>query len=131
MNDLHTNTKQVKSFLIKSKKKRLQKKQQKKTAELGTGYTIEAVPQRKEVSGNVSGHEESGTLTGLPVTFLLKLGKQFLPESEAVRYYYKSSETQFYKNRSLLEETLFEGARQLGDTQRYGFWKEVSSQKKA
>ncbi|WP_409295063.1 hypothetical protein V1498_17755 [Peribacillus sp. SCS-26] len=131
MNDLQTETKQVKNFLIKSKKKRLQKKQMKKTAIHGAGHTPETAPLRKEVSQIVPVNEDSGSLDGLPVTFLLKLGKQFLPEAEAVRYYYKSSETQYYKNRILLEETLLEGARQLEDTKSNSFWEEVSSQKKA
>jgi len=46
------------------------------------------------------------TIEGLPVTFLLKLGKEFFSDLEAVKYYYNSKQEDFYKNRSLLEESL-------------------------
>ncbi|MEH6939258.1 hypothetical protein V7056_15650 [Bacillus sp. JJ664] len=52
--------------------------------------------------------EQKGNITieKLPVTFLLKLGKEFFSDLEAVKYYYNSNQENYYKNRSLLEETL-------------------------
>ena len=55
-----------------------------------------------EISENVN----TVVIEGLPVTFLLKLGKEFFSDLEAVKYYYNSKHEDFYKNRSLLEESL-------------------------
>lgn len=55
-----------------------------------------------EISENVN----TVVIEELPVTFLLKLGKEFFSDLEAVKYYYNSKHEDFYKNRSLLEESL-------------------------
>ncbi|KQL32801.1 hypothetical protein AN960_22780 [Bacillus sp. FJAT-25509] len=57
-----------------------------------------------EISKNVN--VNTVVIEGLPVTFLLKLGKEFFSDLEAVKYYYNSKHEDFYKNRSLLEESL-------------------------
>lgn len=52
----------------------------------------------------VSRKEEVSTVSfeKLPVTTLLKIGKEFFKEEESVRFYYNKNKEPFYKNKEML-----------------------------
>jgi hypothetical protein len=92
--------------LLKSKKKRIVEKRQNQLN--GLSIPENTIPVENVKTENHSSVKviESISIEGLPVTFLLKLGKQYFSDLEAVKYYYNANHEQFYKNRSLLEESL-------------------------
>jgi hypothetical protein len=92
--------------LLKSKKKRIVEKRQNQLN--GLSIPENTIPVENVKAENHSSVKvvESISIEGLPVTFLLKLGKQYFSDLEAVKYYYNANHEQFYKNRSLLEESL-------------------------
>jgi hypothetical protein len=95
--------------LLKTNKKRIVNKRNNKLKDL----KILIIENNAEPSKSVALQEKKKitivkeiSIEGLPVTFLLKLGKEFFSDLEAVKYYYNSKQDEFYKNRSLLEESL-------------------------
>jgi len=96
--------------LLKTNKKRIVNKRNNKIK----GFEQILVKELNDVMISTSNStvneisEQKGNITieKLPVTFLLKLGKEFFSDLEAVKYYYNSNQENYYKNRSLLEETL-------------------------
>ncbi|MFC0559733.1 hypothetical protein ACFFH4_11810 [Halalkalibacter alkalisediminis] len=98
---------------VKSKKKRIRQKALKKVLTknevakeillMGQGNQENKKMNKQELA------EEKGTslsVRGLPVTFLLKLGKKYLKEEDAVRFYYNADKEEFYKNKQLLEDVV-------------------------
>ena len=92
--------------LLKSKKKRIVEKRHNQLN--GLSMPENTIPVENVKTENHSSVKvvETISIEGLPVTFLLKLGKQYFSDLEAVKYYYNANHEQFYKNRSLLEESL-------------------------
>jgi len=91
--------------LLKTKKKRIVEKRQNQLDSFSMNENTVSVDKVKtENHSTIS--VETISIEGLPVTFLLKLGKQYFSDLEAVKYYYNANHEQFYKNRSLLEDSL-------------------------
>ncbi|WP_227938103.1 hypothetical protein [Alkalihalobacillus deserti] len=98
---------------VKSKKKRIRQKALKKalTKEEVAKEILLMVQGDNQKSKPVDKQEqieekETLSVRGLPVTFLLKLGKKYLKEEEAVRFYYNADKEEFYKNKKLLENVV-------------------------
>lgn len=95
--------------LLKTNKKRIVNKRNNKLKDLKI-LIIEnnTVPTKSEALQEKTDFTISKEISieGLPVTFLLKLGKEFFSDLEEVKYYYNSKQEEFYKNRSLLEKSL-------------------------
>jgi hypothetical protein len=100
---------------VKSKKKRIRQKALKKAFTQNEVakeilLMVQLNKQEKKPDLKQGQAEESVTTTlsvqGLPVTFLLKLGKKYLKEEEVVRFYYTADKEPYYKNKQLLEETV-------------------------
>ncbi|MBM7694642.1 hypothetical protein JOC77_004117 [Peribacillus deserti] len=114
------------SVLIRSKKKRLRKKMLKKSeASQVQVILLDSISKKETASSSQKNFD------GLPVTFLLKVGKKYLAGTKAVRYYYKASETQYYKNRSELEMSLMEESKNLPAAQQTEFWDTIAANQKA
>lgn len=96
--------------LLKTNKKRIVKKRNNKIKGFEQLLVLEFnddIASNTNITVNeISNQNENIMIEGLPVTFLLKLGKEFFSDLEAVKYYYNSKQEEFYKNRSLLEESL-------------------------
>ncbi|MBP0725896.1 hypothetical protein J5Y03_12015 [Bacillus sp. RG28] len=92
--------------LLKSKKKRIVEKRQIQLNSLSMHENTSPVENVKTENRSAIKVIETISIEGLPVTFLLKLGKQYFSDLEAVKYYYNANHEQFYKNRSLLEDSL-------------------------
>lgn len=103
---------------IKSKKKRIRQKvmkraltEDKQSNNVHLFIQIER-EKHEDIRKNVS-------VSGLPVTALLKLGKEYFKEEDIVKYYYHAKKDQFYKNKLLLETVLEEQALKLEEDK---FW---------
>lgn len=88
---------------------------------------IELVNERPVFEDNKT---EEQTLRSMPVTFLLKLGKQFIGNELVVRNYYKVENELYYKNRELLESTLTNEVTNLPVASQKDFWSLVEKQTK-
>ncbi|MGP7817153.1 hypothetical protein [Niallia sp. 01092] len=90
-------------FGLHSKKKRVQKKLFKQVLEQETllNKVVEEFHQNEE---NAQAEVSSSTInfSTLPVTTLLKVGKEFFKEEESVRFYYNKNKPEQYKNKELL-----------------------------
>ncbi|MGM9986322.1 MAG: hypothetical protein ACI35O_03740 [Bacillaceae bacterium] len=69
----------------------------------------------------------SSDIKKLPVTMLLKLGKKFYSNEEAVKYYYNNKYENVYKNRALLEETISANVHTLPMSEQVELQEEVKS----
>ncbi|PLT30820.1 hypothetical protein [Peribacillus deserti] len=128
MKELYSETITTTNFVsIRSKKKRLRKKMLKKSEASQSIQVILLDSNSKKEIAPSSAHN----LDGLPVTFLLKVGKKYLAGTDAVRYYYKASETEYYKNRSLLEKSLLEESKNLPQDLQKEFWDIITANQKA
>ncbi|CAM5727146.1 hypothetical protein [Niallia circulans] len=96
----------LETFGLQSKKKRVRKKllkqvisQEKVLKKLVSEFKNtdqeQPVASRKEEVSTVSFEK-------LPVTTLLKIGKEFFKEEESVRFYYNKNKEPFYKNKEML-----------------------------
>lgn len=96
--------------LLKTNKKRIVNKRNNKIKGfeqiLVKELNDEMISTSNSTVNEISEQKGNITIEKLPVTFLLKLGKEFFSDLEAVKYYYNSNQENYYKNRSLLEETL-------------------------
>jgi hypothetical protein len=96
--------------LLKTNKKRIVNKRNNKIKGfeqiLVKELNDEMISTSNSTVNEISEQKGNITIEKLPVTFLLKLGKEFFSDLEAVKYYYNSKQDEFYKNRSLLEESL-------------------------
>ncbi|WP_026694663.1 hypothetical protein [Peribacillus kribbensis] len=115
------------NVMIRSKKKRHQKKMLKKAALLVETKDLNKPAGDSKAERLHKAEQEIPQLDSLPVTFLLKTGKKYFPSANSVRYYYKSSEPEFYKNRDLLQETLIQESAQLSASLQQEFWEEVGA----
>lgn len=94
----------VNQLNIKSKKKRVRKKALKKAIAL---VNVIEIPEEKPeaVSSTANPHLlklKEIQLDKMPVTLLLKLGKQYLRDESIVKHYYNANEVEFYKNKQML-----------------------------
>ncbi|KGA98681.1 hypothetical protein AJ85_00115 [Alkalihalobacillus alcalophilus ATCC 27647 = CGMCC 1.3604] len=115
------------SRLVRSKKKRIRNKVAKRlNGQLGMNQG-ESLPKEEEFTPKAS--NESVSVSGLPVTKLLKLGKAFFKEQEVIKYYYTVGKEPFYKNKELLIETIEQEAVKLPVSEYNDFIKELSNVK--
>ncbi|WP_413381089.1 hypothetical protein [Alkalihalobacillus sp. 1P02AB] len=115
------------SRVIRSKKKRIRNKVAKRLNEqLGTNQ-VEILSKEEEITPKAS--NETVSVSGLPVTKLLKLGKAFFKEQEVIKYYYTVDKEPFYKNKELLIETIEQEAVKLPVSEYDHFLKELSNLK--
>ncbi|WP_445486804.1 hypothetical protein [Niallia sp. 03133] len=89
-------------FGLHSKKKRVQKKLFKQVIEQETllNKVVEEFHQNEEITP--TGASSTVDFSALPVTTLLKIGKEFFKEEECVRFYYNKNKPEQYKNKELL-----------------------------
>ncbi|MFT8320921.1 MAG: hypothetical protein ABF649_08450 [Bacillus sp. (in: firmicutes)] len=90
-------------FGLHSKKKRVQKKLFKQVLEQKTllNKAVEEFHQN-EASTSPKASSSSIDFSTLPVTALLKIGKEFFKEEECVRFYYNKNKPEQYKNKERL-----------------------------
>lgn len=86
---------------VKSKKKRIQLKIKRKIAN-----GLSHLKQNPSVEPITEIFKSEININGLPVTFLLKIGKEFYHQEPVVKYYYSKTHPDFYKNKELLLEVL-------------------------
>ncbi|GAE24511.1 hypothetical protein JCM9140_445 [Halalkalibacter wakoensis JCM 9140] len=121
---------------VKSKKKRIRQKALKKafTQNEVAKEILLMVQGKKEVTANVKQEEKAETISesvsvrGLPVTFLLKLGKKYCKEEDVVRFYYNAEKEPFYKNKKLLEQMLESCPNQLDAEELVAFQQDVQAE---
>ncbi|PKG24809.1 hypothetical protein [Niallia nealsonii] len=91
-------------FGLHSKKKRVRKKLFKQVLEQETLLNKVVKDFHQEADTEVAANEEASPIdfSVLPVTTLLKLGKEFFKEEEAIRFYYNKNKPEQYKNKELL-----------------------------
>lgn len=96
----------LESFGLQSKKKRVRKKlfkqvisQEKILKKVVKEFKLadqeQSIPTAKQEESNIS-------FNSLPITTLLKIGKEFFKEEESVRFYYNKNKEPFYKNKEML-----------------------------
>lgn len=92
------------TFGLHSKKKRVRKKLFKQVLAQETLLSKVVKDFHQEADTEVVAKEEASPIdfSVLPVTTLLKLGKEFFKEEEAVRFYYNKNKPEQYKNKELL-----------------------------
>ncbi|GAE34272.1 hypothetical protein [Halalkalibacter akibai] len=120
---------------VKSKKKRIRQKALKRALsqkEVAKEILL-MVQKEKQDSPQTIKQEQSVTLNsvsvrGLPVTFLLKLGKKYFKEADVVRFYYNADKEVFYKNKELLVDVVETESKNLQDDQYDLFLKDVQAE---
>ncbi|ARK30697.1 hypothetical protein [Halalkalibacter krulwichiae] len=121
---------------VKSKKKRIRQKALKKALSQKEVVkdillTVEGDQGEKKQASekeNIVPRNDDVTVRGLPVTFLLKLGKKFLKEEDVVRFYYNADKDEFYKNKQLLEDVVENQSKKLEHSQFAAFQVEVKAE---
>ncbi|WP_100398946.1 hypothetical protein [Bacillus sp. FJAT-44742] len=111
----------LKKSSIRSKKKRARQKALKKA------FYEEFVSTDKSEQ-NVR-TKEPLNVNGFPVTFLLKIGKEFFKEEDAVKFYYNAEKEQYYKNKNLLEAVITERSAELSEEEYRLFESRLEEQK--
>ena len=94
----------LETFGLQSKKKRVRKKLFKQVVSQ-ENLLKKVVNDFKQADQEVQEPAEQSTyiqLDHLPVTTLLKIGKEFFKEEESVRYYYNKNKEAYYKNKDVL-----------------------------
>ncbi|GKU81890.1 hypothetical protein [Niallia sp. NCCP-28] len=91
-------------FGLHSKKKRVRKKLFKQVLEQETLLNKVVKDFHQEADAEGASKEEASPIdfSVLPVTTLLKLGKEFFKEEDAIRFYYNKNKPEQYKNKELL-----------------------------
>ncbi|AYV65559.1 hypothetical protein C2I06_00965 [Niallia circulans] len=96
----------LETFGLQSKKKRVRKKLLKQviSQEKVLKKLVSEFKNTDQEQPVVSRKEEVSTVSfeKLPVTTLLKIGKEFFKEEESVRFYYNKNKEPFYKNKEML-----------------------------
>lgn len=96
----------LETFGLQSKKKRVRKKLLKQviSQEKVLKKLVSEFKNTDQEQTVVSRKEEVSTVSfeKLPVTTLLKIGKEFFKEEESVRFYYNKNKEPFYKNKEML-----------------------------
>ncbi|KHF40406.1 hypothetical protein [Halalkalibacter okhensis] len=120
---------------VKSKKKRIRQKALKRAFThkevakeillMVQGDNKASKQEDQKVVQAVEGNDSAASVRGLPVTFLLKLGKKYLKDEEVVRFYYNADKEEFYKNKNLLEQVIETNSKNLDSTQLAQFQNDV------
>ena len=120
---------------VKSKKKRIRQKALKKVLTKNEVakeilLTVQGNQDSKKLNKQELTEKQDQTLSvrGLPVTFLLKLGKKYLKEEDSVRFYYNADKEEFYKNKQLLEDVVENKSVYLEPEVRTAFQKDVQEE---
>ncbi|MDR4316160.1 hypothetical protein CHH55_06475 [Niallia circulans] len=96
----------LETFGLQSKKKRVRKKLLKQviSQEKVLKKLVREFKNTDQEQPVVAKKEEISTVSfeKLPVTTLLKIGKEFFKEEESVRFYYNKNKEPFYKNKEML-----------------------------
>lgn len=96
----------LETFGLQSKKKRVRKKLLKQviSQEKVLKKLVSEFKNTDQEQPVVSRKEEVSTVSfeKLPVTTLLRIGKEFFKEEESVRFYYNKNKEPFYKNKEML-----------------------------
>ncbi|MED5098775.1 hypothetical protein P9858_01415 [Niallia circulans] len=96
----------LETFGLQSKKKRVRKKLLKQviSQEKVLKKLVSEFKNTDQEQPVVAKKEEISTVSfeKLPVTTLLKIGKEFFKEEESVRFYYNKNKEPFYKNKEML-----------------------------
>lgn len=96
----------LETFGLQSKKKRVRKKLLKQviSQEKVLKKIVREFRKTDQEQPVCSGKEEVSTVSfeKLPITTLLKIGKEFFKEEESVRFYYNKNKEPFYKNKEML-----------------------------
>ncbi|MEI2369098.1 hypothetical protein, partial [Niallia circulans] len=96
----------LETFGLQSKKKRVRKKLLKQviSQEKVLKKLVSDFKNTDQEQPVVAKKEEISTVSfeKLPVTTLLKIGKEFFKEEESVRFYYNKNKEPFYKNKEML-----------------------------
>lgn len=96
----------LETFGLQSKKKRVRKKLLKQviSQEKVLKKLVSEFKNTDQEQPVVAKNEEISTVSfeKLPVTTLLKIGKEFFKEEESVRFYYNKNKEPFYKNKEML-----------------------------
>ncbi|HWJ77896.1 MAG TPA: hypothetical protein VNR61_07455 [Niallia sp.] len=94
----------LETFGLQSKKKRVRKKlfKQLVSQENLLQKVVADFNQADQAEEEVTAPSAYIELNNLPVTTLLKIGKEFFKEEESVRYYYNKNKEAYYKNKDVL-----------------------------
>ncbi|PAE13324.1 hypothetical protein CHI02_05145 [Niallia circulans] len=96
----------LETFGLQSKKKRVRKKLLKQviSQEKVLKKLVSEFKKTDQEQPVVAKKAEISTVSfeKLPVTTLLKIGKEFFKEEESVRFYYSKNKEPFYKNKEML-----------------------------
>jgi len=94
----------LETFGLQSKKKRVRKKlfKQLVSQENLLQKVVADFNQADQAEEEVTAPSTYIELNNLPVTTLLKIGKEFFKEEESVRYYYNKNKEAYYKNKDVL-----------------------------
>ncbi|WP_312099328.1 hypothetical protein [Niallia sp.] len=96
----------LETFGLQSKKKRVRKKLFKQviSQEKVLKKVVKEFKQtdQEQVVPSAKRDESTVSFNALPITTLLKIGKEFFKEEESVRFYYNKNKEPFYKNKEML-----------------------------
>ncbi|MFP7457965.1 hypothetical protein SFC52_05045 [Niallia circulans] len=96
----------LETFGLQSKKKRVRKKLLKQviSQEKVLKKLVREFKKTDQEQPVVAKKEEISTVSfeKLPITTLLRIGKEFFKEEESVRFYYNKNKEPFYKNKEML-----------------------------
>ncbi|KMK76161.1 hypothetical protein [Alkalihalobacillus pseudalcaliphilus] len=94
---------------VRSKKKRIRNKVAKRVIQ--NPHRVEVVMKQERIPESKpafqeENNEELNQFDKMPITKLLKLGKNFIKEEEVIKYYYTAGKDPYYKNKPLLVKTI-------------------------
>ncbi|MCL7749379.1 hypothetical protein [Halalkalibacter alkaliphilus] len=122
---------------VKSKKKRIRQKALKRAFTqnevakeillMVQGGQKESKQEEQAVQSVVK-TESHVSVRGLPVTFLLKLGKKYLKDEDVVRFYYNAEKEEFYKNKKLLEQVIENSSTNLDSNELSAYQSDVKAE---
>ena len=96
----------LETFGLQSKKKRVRKKLFKQV--ISQDKVLKKVVKefkqidQEQVVPSAKPEESTVSFATLPITTLLKIGKEFFKDEESVRFYYNKNKEPFYKNKEML-----------------------------
>ncbi|MFP3727119.1 hypothetical protein U8V72_18235 [Priestia filamentosa] len=109
----------VQQPLVKSKKKRIRQKAMKRAMSFVQVIDVNTVPEETKTVERVTVSAKESTafnFSKTPVTLLLKIGKKYFSEESVVKAYYNANQTEFYKNKELLIQTVESRVSQLDNS---------------
>jgi hypothetical protein len=123
---------------VKSKKKRIRQKALKRAFTqnevakeillMVAGGQKESKQEEQVAVQSVVKTESHVSVRGLPVTFLLKLGKKYLKDEDVVRFYYNAEKEEFYKNKKLLEQVIENSSTNLDSNELSAYQSDVKAE---